>query len=419
MKLKLPREYLQSYSILTLSEFISGMLVPLATLIFFSQVTPFFSSDTEADKLWLYGIFASLTQFAAMFSNPIIGSISDLIGRKRSLFVCVGGIWVLALLAVIAIVLKNFWLLLLGYILYNLVSATKVVCMASINDISQKHNKVLYVSLIQFFIGIGFMFGPLLSSHIAETNLIGIYFLWPFLIIFLGGLCLGVFIYFYFKDTYLPQKKIYTNQLMLCYNNGKRILGNSKLRWLVILLILDQAAWGGYYLFAPVIGRVHFKLSASGIGLFVSLVGVCLIVISGVIIPILYRFCSQKAMLLIACIMMLFGVVTSWAILWFEPNIVSESLYWISLLPTLLGDVMIFSIVSALMSNAATHDIQGNVAGFIYVVAMLSWSLVGLLNGYLAHYRLANAVLMPAIMVILMTIYVLLLRNKLIDESTS
>ena len=114
---KLPRQYLQSYGILTLSEFISGMLVPLATLIFFSQVTPFFSHEiTESDKLWLYGIFASFTQFAAMLANPIIGSISDQIGRKRSLLICVAGIGMLVLLAMIAAFLKNFWILLIGFI---------------------------------------------------------------------------------------------------------------------------------------------------------------------------------------------------------------------------------------------------------------------------------------------------------------
>ncbi|TNF66315.1 MAG: MFS transporter [Gammaproteobacteria bacterium] len=415
---KLPRQYLQSYGILTLSEFISGMLVPLATLIFFSQVTPFFSHEvTESDKLWLYGVFASLTQFAAMFSNPIIGSISDQIGRKRSLLICVAGIGVLALLAIIAIFLKNFWILLIGFIIYNLVSATKVVCMASINDISEKTNKVLYVSLIQFFIGIGFMFGPLLSSHIAEASFLDAYFLWPFLVIGLGGVILGLFIGFYFKDTYMPTNKAYANQMLLWYNNIKEILKNSTLRWLVMLLILDQAAWGGYYLFAPVIGRTHFNLSASGIGLFVSLVGVCLIIISGLVIPVLYRLFSQKIMLYIACIMMLIGVVTSWVILWFEPGVITESLYWLSLFPTLLGDVMIFSLVSALMSNAANKNIQGNVAGFIYVVATLSWSLVGLLNGYLAHLKLANAVLFPAVAVIAMSLYVIICRNKLFNES--
>lgn len=413
----LPRQYLQSYGVLSLSEFISGMLVPLATLIFFSHVTPFFSQATsEAQRLWLYGIFASVTQFAAMFSNPIIGSISDHIGRKKSLFFCIFGMVILILLAFLAIFLKDFWIIFIGFVLYNLVSATKVVCMASINDISTKDNKVLYVSLIQLFIGIGFMFGPWVSSHVAEISFNGTYFLYPFIVMTLAVMLLILLISFYFKDTYKPEKKHQGSKLILWLTEVKLILKNKTLRWLIVLLILDQAAWGGYYLFAPVIGKTHFHLSAAGIGLFVSLVGVCLILVSGIVIPILYRYFSHKVLLSIACIMMLIGVVTSWSILWVKPNIVTQSLYWVSLFPTLLGDVMIFSLVSAWMSNAADKKVQGSVVGFIYVTATLTWSLVGLLNGFLAQFKLANAFLFPALAAIIMIFYAFIFRNKFFSQ---
>ncbi|MCF6807058.1 MFS transporter [Thiotrichales bacterium 19S9-12] len=412
--IKLPRNYLQSYSILTLSEFVSGMLVPLVTLIFFSKVTPFFDSGTsEADKLWLYGIFVSVMQFAAMCANPIIGSISDQVGRKRSLYVCVAGILVLSIFAVLAVIFKNIWLLFIGYFTYNIVSATKVVCMASINDISQKHNKVLYVSLIQFFIGIGYMLGPLLSSYIAEISTGGVYFLWPFIAIGIGGILLSLVISFYFKDTYTPEASNNTgNKLILWFLKVREILKNKTLRFLVVLLVLDQAAWGGYYLFAPVVGKTHFNLSAGEIGLFVSLIGICLIIISGIVIPLLYRYFSHQFLLLVSCIMMLLGVGSSWLSLHFEISFLTESIYWVSLFPTLLGDVMIFSLVSAWMSNVANKHIQGNVAGFIYVVATLSWSLVGLASGYLAHIQLSNAYLLPVIATVLMCLYALIFREK-------
>ena len=58
----------------------------LTVALFLSEASPFFTAaDPYASKVMMLGIILSLTAFGQFFGSPFLGSLSDTIGRRKTL----------------------------------------------------------------------------------------------------------------------------------------------------------------------------------------------------------------------------------------------------------------------------------------------------------------------------------------------
>lgn len=243
-----------------------GLIVPvLPRLIGTLTETP------DAQTLWYGALMISygLMQFV---SSPILGALSDRIGRRP---VLLGGIFGLGLMFAVPAFSTSLWLILVSRIAGGMLSANMAVAQAYIADITQANDRAAGFGKIGAVFGIGFVIGPALGGVLGSHDPT-----LPFTVA--ACVCLLNFLYGVFV---LPESlgKKETRPLSLRLNNPfssiAALLEVAENRLFVLTLLLasittglTQCTWALYteyrYGFTP----LEIGLSVFALGLSISFV---------------------------------------------------------------------------------------------------------------------------------------------------
>jgi hypothetical protein len=74
-------------------------------------------------------------------------------------------------------------------------------------------------------------------------------------------------------------------------------------------------------------------------------------------------------------------------------SVLTQSVIWVVAALIAIGDVIAYSALVTLYSNAVAAEHQGKVMGVCFVVVALVWSVMGLLGGKLMSYNLVTPLL--------------------------
>ena len=111
------------------------------------------------------GILTALYAIMQFVFAPVLGALSDRIGRRPVLLISLAGAAVNYLFLAFA---PNLWLLLLGRAIAGLTSANTSVAAAYITDISPEDQRARRFGLFNAMFGIGFIIGPVLGGALGD-----------------------------------------------------------------------------------------------------------------------------------------------------------------------------------------------------------------------------------------------------------
>ena len=393
------------YVTLSISEFATGLTTPILTFLFFSEQSALLPVElTMAERGVLFGLFISLFRFAGMMSNPVFGTLSDMLGRKKIIYVSVLGMFCLGFFTILSMFIQAVWVFVIGAAMYAFFWALRPVCSAAINDVTDNNKKVKNQALLQFFIGIGAGLGPMLGGWLGEFKPFGYHYMLPFIILLL----LSLFLFAYTKLTF-PETLYYKNKQDLkeyFHSTDFKTLFNNKILYLLMIIhVLDQFSWGAYYSFMPAVTKTVFGYSVTTVGIFVGLIGIWLIVSTGIIIPILQRYFSNTQLIITASLTGTFGVCITYAASFFPESIMAHYIIWASALPVAAGDVILFCLLVSLFSSYVSKKYQGTIVGIIYIAGTGMWCLAAPIGGYLMKWRMNGALILCPISMILLLIF--------------
>ncbi len=377
-----------TYSVIFASEFTMGLFAPILTLIFFSHHSSLFdaSSSLSTRSFW-YGLTIMLTQVCAIFANLGLSALSDRVGRKKGLLINFFGLIFQSLACLLALISGHLFLFIIAISISYLTYASRPIATAAIIDNTAKDKRFLYVGMIQFFTGSAYIIAPYLSGHLAILSIFTTPFTTPYLIAFSFAVISTLLITFLYKD----KKRNFTKKTQYKINDIFILLKNKKILLLVILLMLDQLAWGTYFQFMPVIGKKIFHFSTIEVGTIFSVIGISLVLSAAAIIPLMQKLFSYKYIYLIGALCFISGILISLISSSHPSQSFAEAFFWISLFPTVAGDVIIFSMLTVLFSQNAPSHFQGLITGVIYTIAAgVTWGTAGILGGLLTGLE-ANA----------------------------
>lgn len=117
---------------------------------------------THAENVAPYiGIMTALYAVMQFIFAPVLGSLSDRLGRRPVLLISLAGAAVNYLFLAFA---PNLWMLLLGRAIAGLTSANVSVATAYVTDISPEDKRARRFGLLNAMFGIGFIIGPVLGG---------------------------------------------------------------------------------------------------------------------------------------------------------------------------------------------------------------------------------------------------------------
>ncbi|PHV27549.1 tetracycline resistance MFS efflux pump [Janthinobacterium sp. BJB426] len=124
---------------------------------------------THADNVAPYiGIMTALYALMQFIFAPVLGALSDRLGRRPVLLVSLAGAAVNYLFLAFA---PSLWMLLLGRAIAGLTSANVSVATAYITDISAENQRARRFGLLNAMFGAGFIIGPVLGGALGDYGL--------------------------------------------------------------------------------------------------------------------------------------------------------------------------------------------------------------------------------------------------------
>jgi MFS transporter, DHA1 family, tetracycline resistance protein len=364
-----------------------GLVYPMFSSMLFQG--DFHLLSEEASDAWrgtCLGILLAAHPLTQFFSAPILGMLSDQRGRRKLLLpgLCLGVLGYL--LAMLAVNLESFTLLMLSRITVGISAGTAAVVGAALADISAPEEKAKNFGLFNMACGLGFTAGPFLGGILSKVSLgfVSGYAV-PFFMAGMVTLLNLVMVALLFEETYVPKVKSKIS-LISGVINLKKALQIPMLQVFFLALFFSCFGWSFYWEFAPVTWISQHGFDTEAIGNCYAYGAVFYALSCGVLIrPLVSRFSNQHLLCWsligsgVSIGMLLFHVEAIWLWLYIPLQQFSVALFW----PT----------AAAVASNSVNQEMQGEILGVVQSVDSLGFSLSPLMAGPL----LGISTLMPII----------------------
>ena len=338
-----------------------SLVYPVFASMLFDATYPLVSLDaSNAYRGAMLGILIGLTPLTQFFSAPLLGTLSDVKGRRTTL-ICGTFLGVLSYgLAVVGVWTHSITLLFLYRILIGICSSTLPVAQAMIADMSTPKQKARSFSLFSAATGLGFVAGPLLGGKLANPKMTsGNLHLSGYSIPFMAAgimslISLGIIIW------KLPEtgkiSSVVSFNMSKSMNNIRKIFFWPSLRWFFTATFAFAFGWSCFNEFIPVLLKHMFDFSLSDIGNYYAYGGFWYAVCSGLITPTLLKHFS--------CEKILVKAVVGSGVFMFSFMFITEPQYIWYIMPLLILCISVtFPTVAALASNKGHTGNQGEILG--------------------------------------------------------
>jgi MFS family permease len=327
-----------------------------------------------------------------VIGSPILGDLSDSLGRRNVLIV--GLLGSVLSLAICAIGLWFGWFLtfLLGQLLAGFFAGKQGMAQAAIAEIDTgtKSQKLAFLSVLG---GIAWITGPYFGNLLLEKPFIETGgFVWPSMLACLVSTASLICTYFFFEDTYQPNTANFSTTKFM---RGMGELFSAAFRErLFSLFFLNLLGW---YLAIVLISYFlveKFNLSNSEVVHFNSYIALCF-TLGGIIGAtwVLHRFRARKILFWMQ-IVGSFGLFSL-----FGSDKVVE--VWIYFAIPAITEALIYPAYQTIFSDHANDQSQGKVFGLINAIngicQLIAWSILALLpSDFVGNSILFSAILFLA-----------------------
>lgn len=344
------------------------------------------------DRHLSLGVAVACFPIGEVIGSPILGDLSDLIGRRTVLlWGLVGSIFSLGICA-IGLWNGSFLLFLAGQLLAGFFSGKQALAQAAIAEIDTgtKGQKLAFLSVLG---GVAWILGPYFGGVLLEDRFVQYGgFIWPSILacaVFLSSLLCT---YFFFDDTYQPPSK-YFSKIKFLKSTGQ-LFSLAFREKLFFLLLVNLLGWYlltvslSYYLIQK------FNLTASQVSMFNNYLALCF-TIGGILgtVWLLHKFRPGR-ILFWTQMAGAFGLFSL-----FGSEKMAE--LWIYLALPALTEAVIYPAYQTALSDNTSNQNQGKVFGLVNASnGACQFLAAGLLDAVPAHY-VGGSIMISAILFVI------------------
>ncbi|MBB72744.1 MAG: hypothetical protein CMF50_10145 [Legionellales bacterium] len=353
----------------------AGLIFPILAPLFADKTAGLLPADaSEFLQNTLYGIAIGIFFLFSFFAAPLLGDLSDRLGRKRVLFICLLGTAISFFLCALGITAQSLSLLLLGRALSGIAAGSQGISQAAIVDISTPESKAANLGYIVLAACVGFVVGPLIGGFFSHPGMVSWFsYSTPFYVAALLSLFNSLLLLALFKETYdLPEQ--HDLSIMKIFHTIKYGFTLKSLRMLLLVFLFMQLAWGIYFQFVSLYLAQVFHYDGAQAGYFLTFLAAIFIFSLTIGIKLFYRFFKTETVAIIGFSLMVAGSILA---VIFQ----SELSEWLVLIPIGTGVGITYTTLLALMSNHADDHIQGMVMGLSQSLIAIDWFIGGVLIG--------------------------------------
>ncbi|MCC5015875.1 MULTISPECIES: MFS transporter [unclassified Legionella] len=357
-----------------------GLLFPILNTIIIEPQTGFLPAETSLGlRDFYYGLTIGIFMICWFFGAAILGDLSDSVGRKKSLMICLLGSFLGYFLSAIAIVLQNFWLLILGRIIAGFTSGSQPIAQAAIVDVSSEEHKARNIGFILLAVSLGFVFGPIFGGLLSDNRLVS-WFGFETPMYFAAALSLlnAVLLHRSFNETFTEAG----NKIKIQWHYAVNIFISafkhpSICKYSVVLLVMIFG-WSNYFSFISLYLLQTYHYSAMENSFFLAVMGLGFSIGCGYIVD----FCTKRYS---------FDWVVITGLLLTATHVLLTLLFkqqWVAWVAALLIGMSLsvaYSVLLTIFSNQVNEDEQGWVMGVTGSIMALCFGLTSIFTGLIAQ----------------------------------
>lgn len=350
-----------------------GLVFPIFGPLFINKSTTLLSVNVSYFyRDILYAITCVSFTFCMFLGAPILGDLSDKIGRKKVLMICLLGTSVGLILSGIAIQINNIPLLLFSRALTGFAAGSQPISQAAIADVSNQKNKAANLSLISLANCLGFLMGPLFGGYLADNHWLGqSSYALPFFAS--AGLAMSNFIllYFCFTETFCSEKMSKV-ELTKAFGLFVKAFKHPIIRVLAGIFLLHEIAWSLYIQYSGIYLAKKYSYTPEKLGFFMSWIALG----AGFTLLVVSRLVSRWKLQQVVFVCMVSGVF-----IWLGLIFSNEWVEWLLSFPNTVVDILGYIFLIAIFSNSVSRQEQGWAMGVASAMASVGWTTGAILSG--------------------------------------
>ncbi|MCF6268366.1 MAG: MFS transporter [Melioribacteraceae bacterium] len=336
-----------------------GILIP---------ILPTFASGEIGISDFGIGVIIAIYSLTQFLFNPIIGRISDRVGRRPVILVT---LLITSLSYIVFSFSTTFMILFASRLLAGIGGSNIGAAQAYIADITDKSNRAKGMGMIGAAFGLGFVFGPIMGGFLSEFGYE-----------YVGFASAGFsFLSFIFALIFLPEsikeKKPITNFSISLFkiDDFKRILKLPNVGIFIFLFFVIIFSVANIYGTFALLGQKYYGFTDRENGYLFGIIGIVSTIIQGGLIKRISILWSEKAIIIFGLIFLTFGL----GLLPYGSNFTGVA-FICSLLA--VGTGILQPTLISLVSKYSPEDEQGAILGFNQSIASLARVLGPLWGGF-------------------------------------
>ncbi len=379
---------------------LSGSLLgPLLPALFVNSPDSILSTEIGSKaRYFLFGFTQSIVFIAMFFSCPVLGDLSDRIGRKKVMIISLFGACIGYFLSVIAVFGHSISLFMLGRLIAGITAGNISAAKAAVIDVSNEKNKTINIGYILLALSLGSILGPLISGALSNTEWVSWFHITtPLYFAAIISFLNIVYLYFGYRESYTPTKK--SIDILSGLTAFTTSFVTPGIRGLSLSFLFMQFGWSIFIQFVSLFLTVRYQFTPYRIGLYMACMGVGFTLAFCYLLNLLTaHFALRKiAIFSIGLILLfIFSIIT----------INHEITTWILSIPAATFLAIAYSVLVSLFSEAVSKDQQGWVMGLTGAITAFSFGLSGLVAGVLVDIDVSAPIWLSLLMLAISVISV-------------
>ncbi len=330
---------------------------------------PFYAVKFQAGSTAL-GVLVASFSLMQFFSSPMLGRLSDKVGRRPVLMLSILTSVVSFFLFALA---HSFIMLLLSRIVAGL--ATEIgVAQAYIADITRDQDRATGVGRVGAASGAGFIIGPAIGGFLSTYGFSAAGFAAAVL-----ALLNLVFAFFF-----LPESKVHTNErveegISSRLDGLRNALSKPLMNSVLAILFIMSLAFSAFPVIMPLLAISFFGLSSYEISFFFVYIGLVQIVFQGLIVGRLANRAGEEKLIAFGSLLMALGVF----LMALFPNL---AIFVILSTIMVSGGGMLGTSIPSFISKITSADERGGILGITQSVSSLARVPGPLIGGFVLEF---------------------------------
>jgi DHA1 family tetracycline resistance protein-like MFS transporter len=354
-----------------------GLILPIINTLLIEPSSGFLHPGTTGDtREMLYGSLIGIFYVFWFFGAAYISKVSDYIGRKKGMVICLVGALAGYILTVIAIEASNYYLLLLSRAISGFTAGNQPIAQAALVDISRTDlERTENMGRVVAASALGLVAGPLIAGLLSDTAVVGRYatlelpFICAAVLVFLTLSLVLVF----FHDARMEHRRIDFG-ISEVFINLLRIRRYPTIMKISVVFFFAELGLNSFFIYLDDYMIERFRFDTLQNSIILTVFGLTMAISSGVLVgPLSARF-RKIPTVTYAIIIMAVALV----IFTLNGNPLLSYFY---VVPIVIAFAICYPTMLSLFSESANADEQGWVMGITIALFTLGPGLISLAGG--------------------------------------